>query len=91
MNEPRGTDVISTGAPVLVYGTSWCPDCHRTRRFLDQHGIPYQWIDPEKDTQAMARLLQINHGMRSVPTLVFPDGTTLTEPSNGQLVKKLGV
>ena len=91
MNHVLDTDILQPAPPVIVYGTSWCPDCHRTRRFLDQHRIPYQWVDPDKDAQAMARLLQINSGMRSVPTLVFPDGTIMTEPSNGQLAKKLGV
>jgi glutaredoxin len=83
----------SQSAPtsVIVYGTAWCPDCHRTRRFLDQHHVPYTWIDPDRDDQAMRRLVEINHGMRSVPTLIFPDGTTLTEPSNGQLARKLGL
>jgi len=83
--------VGTTSTPLIVYGTSWCADCHRTRRFLDQHGIPYDWIDPEKDERAMRRLVEINRGMRSVPTLIFPDGSTLTEPSNGQLARKLGL
>lgn len=84
-------EATSAAAPLIVYGTGWCADCHRTRRFLDQHQIPYTWIDPERDEGAMRRVLEINHGMRSVPTLIFPDGTTLTEPSNGQLARKLGL
>lgn len=91
MTDEMHHESTSTTAPLIVYGTRWCSDCHRTRRFLDQHQIPYTWIDPERDEEAMRRVLEINRGTRSVPTLIFPDGTTLTEPSNGQLARKLGL
>lgn len=91
MTDSNSPDPVATPTRLIVYGTSWCADCHRTRRFLDQHGIPYEWIDPETDDRAMRRLLEINHGRRSVPTLIFPDGSTLTEPSNAKLAHMLGL
>jgi len=83
--------VASEAGELIVYGAAWCGDCHRSRRFLDRHGIPYRWIDVDRDPASVARVLEINHGKRSVPTLIFPDGTTLTEPSNAELAKKLGI
>ncbi len=76
---------------LLVYGTRWCGDCRRTRAFLDRHGIPYRWIDIDQDAEAAARVEAINRGFRSVPTLIWPDGSVLVEPSNAQLAMKLGI
>lgn len=76
---------------VVVYGTAWCGDCRRSKRFLDQHQVPYQWVDIDRDPAAVAVVMKINGGRRSVPTLVFPDGSTLTEPSNVELGQKLGI
>ncbi|MEI7769790.1 MAG: mycoredoxin [Chloroflexales bacterium] len=75
---------------IVVYGTTWCPDCRRAQRVLDQLGRPYTYIDIESDAQAAAYVLQINRGNQSVPTIVFPDGSILVEPSNAQLQAKLG-
>lgn len=76
---------------IVVYGTAWCGDCRRTKRFLDRHQVPYRWIDVDQDRSALERVLALNRGVRSVPTLVFADGSTLTEPSDAQLAHKLGV
>jgi glutaredoxin-like protein len=79
------------GSGIIVYGTKWCSHSKRTRRFLDEQQINYEWIDIDQDSEAEAYVKQINHGYRSVPTIVFPDGTTLTEPSNAELTSKLGL
>ncbi len=76
---------------IIVYGTDWCGDCHRTRRFLDQNQIPYEWVDADDDPRAVDIIRKINNGRRSVPTLVFPDGTVMSEPSNLALGRKLGI
>jgi glutaredoxin-like protein len=78
-------------AALLVYGTDWCYDCRRARQFLQNHNIHFEWIDIDQDKQAEHYVTQVNHGMRSVPTILFEDGTTLTEPSNAQLSLKLGL
>ena len=74
---------------IIVYGTEWCWDCRRSRRFFDDQKIPYQWINIDKDSQAEGEVIKINGGNRSVPTIIFPDGTILVEPSNSQLKDKL--
>lgn len=83
---------MTTGTPeITVYGTPWCGDTRRARAFLDNNAIPYQWVDITQDPQASAVVEKINHGYRSVPTIVFADGSTLTEPSELALKKKLGL
>ena len=74
---------------IRVYGTSWCPDCVRAKLVLDQHGTPYVWIDIQRDADAAAYVERVNKGMRSVPTIIFPDGSVLVEPSNAELAAKL--
>ena len=74
---------------IIIYGTNWCGDCRRTRRFLDMQQIEYLWINIDQDIQAEKLVFKLNKGMRSVPTLVFPDGTILVEPSNAALAEKL--
>ncbi|GAB4432698.1 MAG: mycoredoxin [Chloroflexi bacterium OHK40] len=74
---------------IVVYGTSWCPDCRRAQRVLDQRGIAYTYINIEEDERAADYVVQVNNGYRSVPTIVFPDGTILVEPSNAELQRKL--
>ncbi len=56
---------------------------------LERHNISFEWIDIEEDAAAMTYVQQVNGGYRSVPTIVFPDGSVLVEPSNEELEKKL--
>lgn len=75
--------------PIIVYGTNWCPDCRRAQRVLDQHGAHYTYINIEHDPAAAEFVIKVNNGNRSVPTIVFPDGSILVEPSNRALQEKL--
>lgn len=74
---------------IIVYGTRWCPDCHRARRILAKRDIPHEYIDINRDVQARTYVEQVNNGNRSVPTIQFPDGEILVEPSNSALNAKL--
>lgn len=74
---------------IKIYGTKWCGDTKRALRIFEERQIPYDWIDIDKDSQGEQLVKETNHGNRSVPTLFFPDGTTLTEPSNQVLNEKL--
>ena len=74
---------------IIVYGADWCGDCRRTKRFLDQHQIPYRWIDIESDHEGEQFVIAANYGMRVIPTLILPDGSLLSEPSNSVLAEKL--
>jgi mycoredoxin len=70
---------------IIFYGTKGCPDCIRSKYFLDTHGVSYAYIDIEKNKKGGLQVLRLNNGYRSVPTIVFPDGTVLTEPKDADL------
>jgi mycoredoxin len=76
---------------ITVYGSSWCGDCYRVRRFLDKYKVPFTWIDIDRDRDAEKFVIEANRGMRSVPTIIFEDGTRLVEPSNETLAQKIGI
>ncbi|GAC1306921.1 MAG: mycoredoxin [Ktedonobacteraceae bacterium] len=73
---------------VKMYVTRWCGDCRMAKRWFDAHGIPYEYINIEEDDTAAAFVMQVNGGMRSVPTIVFPDGSVLVEPGARELAAK---
>ncbi|MDF1500796.1 MAG: glutaredoxin domain-containing protein [Anaerolineales bacterium] len=75
--------------PVILYGNPFCPQVYSIRRVLDRSGTEYEYFDIRQDEMAAARVREINHGNESVPTLVFPDSSTLTEPSTQELLQKL--
>lgn len=76
---------------IVVYGTTWCGDTRRARSFLDSHEIAYKWVDIDQDPEARKYVESVNRGYRSVPTIVFPDGSMLVEPSRSALAAKFGV
>jgi mycoredoxin len=76
---------------ILFYGTTWCGDTRRARRIFDENSIPYQWIDIDQDAEARKYVEEVNRGFRSVPTIVFPDGSMLVEPTSSELMRKLGL
>ncbi|HNO31432.1 MAG TPA: FAD-dependent oxidoreductase [Anaerolineales bacterium] len=80
-----------TEARITVYGAYWCPDCRRSKKFLGEQFIPFNWVDIEQDKEAEALVLKKNNGKRIIPTIVFEDGSFLVEPSNAELAKKLGL
>jgi thioredoxin reductase (NADPH) len=78
-------------AEIKVYGAPWCPDCRRSKRFLGEHRIPYDWIDIDRDPAAAAFVREKNRGKQIIPTIVFPDGSFLAEPTDAELADKLGL
>jgi len=72
-----------------MYGAAWCGDCRRSKRYLDSHKVEYNYIDVEADESASEKVIEINGGVRSIPVIMFPDGTHLTEPSDKDLEAKL--
>ncbi len=85
------TSPSTTTAPLTVYGASWCPDCRRAKQFLASHRIPYEWIDLEEFPEKTAEVEARNDGKRIIPTIVFPDGSFLAEPSNDELADRIGL
>ena len=76
---------------ITLYGAYWCPDCHRSKQFLGEHQIPYHWVDIEADPEGERFVIAANQGKRRIPTLVFADGSVLSNPSNAELAAKLGL
>ena len=76
---------------ITVYGANWCGDCRRSKKFMDDNGVGYNWVDIEDDPAAIDLVLKLNGGKRVIPTIVFEDGSILVEPTNSELAKKLGV
>ena len=74
---------------LLVYGRPGCPRVYPVRTFLKNAEIKYTYIDIYQDDEARERVRSINGGNESVPTIVFSDGSTLTEPSSAELRKQL--
>lgn len=76
---------------ITVYGTSWCSDCKRAKKFLGEQRIHYHWVDVEQDADGLALVERVNDGKRIIPTIMFDDNSTLVEPSNAELAAKLGI
>lgn len=76
---------------IVIYSTSWCSDCKRAKKFFGEQRIPYKNIDIEENPEYIPYVEKINDGKRSVPTIVFPDGSVLVEPSTAQLAEKMGL
>jgi mycoredoxin len=74
---------------IIMYGTNWCPDCKRSKQVFSSVNVPYDWIDIEQDEVASAYVQKVNRGFKSVPTILFPDGSMLVEPDDATLLKKL--
>jgi len=78
-------------ADIKLYGAPWCPDCKRSKKFLAEQRIAYEWLDIDADRKALKLVEKLQNGGRTIPTIVFGDGTYLLEPSNDELARKLGL
>ena len=73
----------------MFYSTSWCGDCRRSRKVFQAMGVSFVDVDIEEDPAAAEIVRKVNRGSQSVPTIIFPDGSVLVEPSNAALEQKL--
>ncbi len=78
-------------ADIKVYGAPRCPDCKRSKKFLAEHRVPYEWIDIDGDAEALAYVEREQSGGRTIPMIVFPDGSRLLEPGDDALARELGL
>ncbi len=78
-------------ADIKVYGAPWCPDCKRSKKFLAEQRVAYDWIDIDQDAEGLRFVERLQGGGRTIPTIIFPDGSHLLEPSNDELARKLGL
>ncbi|GAA2368735.1 mycoredoxin [Nonomuraea africana] len=66
---------------LTVYSTTWCGPCKRLKSQLTREGIAYNEVDIERNPAAADFVMSVNNGNQTVPTVVFPDGTAVTNPS----------
>jgi mycoredoxin len=74
-----------------MYSTEYCGDCRQAKAFFESKGIGYVNVGLEGNDDATKFVLEVNNGSRSVPTIIFPDGSVLVEPSWEELERKTSV
>jgi mycoredoxin len=72
-----------------MYGATWCQDCRRAKRLLDEHGTPYKWVDIDKDREGEKFVIAANRGSRSIPAIAFGECSILVEAFNTAFSAKL--
>ena len=83
-------------ASILLYGAEWCPDCVRSKAFLDRRRMRYTYIDIEKTPEAADEVVRLNERagrgpVRRIPVIVIDGKTILSEPSDRELASALGI
>jgi mycoredoxin len=78
-----------TNAALTIFTTTWCGYCHRLKTVLKASGISYAEVDIEQDASAAEFVGSVNGGNRTVPTVKFADGSTMTNPSARDIKAKL--
>jgi len=82
---------VSSSRAITVFTTSWCGPCRRLKALLHADGISFTAVDIETDPDAERFVIEVNRGYATVPTVLFPDGTTLTNPTFAQVRQQLAV
>lgn len=72
-----------------MYSTPWCGYCHRLKGQLEREGITFETVDIEQDPAAAEVVMKVNNGNQTVPTLVFSDGSAMTNPPLAEVKQKL--
>jgi mycoredoxin len=80
---------MTAPAGLTIYSTQWCGYCHRLMKQLDREGVSYEVVDIEQVPDAAEYVMSVNGGNQTVPTVVFGDGTALTNPSLAQVKERL--
>jgi mycoredoxin len=79
----------ASASTVTMYTTDWCGYCFRLKKLMQRESIDFAEVNIEHDAQAAELVMQANGGNRTVPTLLFPDGVALTNPSIDQVKSQL--
>ncbi len=87
MAEPSST--VGTTPTVTMYTTTWCGYCKRLKRMMQDDGINFVEVDIETTPGTAEIVEKVNNGNQTVPTLVFTDGTAMTNPSLTKVKEKL--
>jgi mycoredoxin len=75
--------------PLTMYTTPWCAFCRRLKSQLAREGIEITEVDIEQDPAAADYVMTVNGGFQTVPTVVFPDGSALTNPSAAAVIERM--
>lgn len=84
------TPALPEPGTVTMFSTTWCGYCRRLKSQMDREGVDYTEVDIEKQPGAAAFVEQVNGGNQTVPTVLFPDGSALTNPSLAAVRDRLG-
>lgn len=76
---------------IILFGTDGCHDCQRAKKILEENKIEYEYINLEKNPECIETMLRINGDLQLTPTILFPDGRVLSEPSDEELKKALKI
>jgi mycoredoxin len=89
---PATPDTPAAPAPgtVTMFSTTWCGYCRRLKSQMQRDGVDYTEIDIEQQPEAASFVETVNGGNRTVPTVLFPDGSALTNPSLAEVRARLG-
>jgi mycoredoxin len=74
-------EYIPPAGSVLMFSTTWCGYCRNLKGQLDRAGVPYTEVNIEEVDGTAELVAEVNGGNQTVPTLIFPDGSTATNPS----------
>jgi mycoredoxin len=88
-NVPPDKGDLLVAAPLTIYSTVWCGWCRRLKAQMERAGIDFREVDIEEDPAAAELVMSVNGGMQTVPTLVFPDGSALANPTLAQVKAQL--
>jgi mycoredoxin len=83
------TDIEAAPAAFTMYSTSTCGPCIRLKQRLNDLGVRFTEINVENDDDAAAWVMSVNDGDRLVPTLLFADGSWLTDPAVEEVLARL--
>jgi mycoredoxin len=83
------SELSNTEQKIVIYGNDWCRDCHSAKHWFETHDVAYEYLNIEQDEQAAADMLKANGGIGRVPTILFPDGSFLIEPTARELDAKV--
>ncbi|HQY22059.1 MAG TPA: response regulator, partial [Ignavibacteria bacterium] len=76
---------------IRVLGSRWSGVCYSAKEFLSRNLIPYQWIDIDIDEKMKEQALSLTGDINNLPVILFPDGTSLINPSNNEIAEKVGL
>ncbi|GAA1761532.1 mycoredoxin [Nostocoides vanveenii] len=80
---------VPQAGSVTMFSTTWCGYCRRLKSQMDREGIAYTEVNIEEDPALADFVMSVNNGNQTVPTLLFPDGSTATNPSLIEVKKRL--